>query len=93
MKPVPGILRKAPTIFYVLAALYFVGDFGLTVMDVTAFEIGYSETSDRIVRSELLRGFLNAAVNAAFLAANGVLFEILLAFWDRFAANDKADEE
>lgn len=87
MTELPAILRKVPTIFYVLAAAYFLLSFGSTVIDANSVDTSYAPEMATAVRSELIRGFLLAAVDAILIAAWGVLFEFLIAFWNR-SSND-----
>lgn len=90
MKDLPPILRKAPLLFYILAAVVFLGQF---VPDFLAVRSATDTYGDAFPSPGglLIDSFLDALINASFLVANAILFEMLIAFWDRFAGDRKDD--
>jgi hypothetical protein len=92
VKGLPPILRRAPTIFYGLAVLFFVASFVLSVIDVNMTMSG-ADTYDPVVRQAKLRGLYQAALEAGYMVANGVIAQILIAIWDRGIRRDEGVDE
>ena len=89
MKGLPILLRRAPSIFYGLAVVFFVwylanAWFGLAAMnpysDPTLESIENIQKSDHLFR---------ASLDAVYLAANGAIVQVLIAIYDRIAGSEK----
>ena len=81
MSSLPRVIQRAPTFFYVAALLFFFGSVIITYVETQA-ALGYGEHGNAMLRSVLLRGAFNAALDSVYIAANGVLAQILLAIWE-----------
>ena len=92
MKELPPIIRRAPAIFYGLAVLFFVASFVLTVREIN-FTTGYPDADNPIVLHGKLRGLYQAALEAVYILANGVIAQILIAIWDRGVRRDEGGDE
>ena len=86
MKPLPQLVVRAPSIFYGLGVLVFFLSFSSTLYEIYGGSFQYASPGDPLVRAALWRGFTSSFTESIYLAANGVLFHILLAFWDRYNA-------
>jgi hypothetical protein len=82
VKELPPIIRRAPAIFYGLAVLFFVASFVLTVREIS-LTTGYPDADDPLIVHAKLRGLYQAALEALYIVANGVIAQILIAIWDR----------
>jgi hypothetical protein len=80
MNHLPPIIRRIPSIFYGLALLFFVAAWGLSLFELSTTMPGV-EPDNPVVRVAKLRGLYDAAREALYIAANGVLAHILLAIW------------
>ncbi|HEX8217167.1 MAG TPA: hypothetical protein VF577_06860 [Allosphingosinicella sp.] len=82
MTDLPRLVQRAPTLFYGAAVLYFVASVVLTHLQLeNAFQGGEPGRTDGYTRLALLSAWLQAAEGALYLAANGVIAQILLAIW------------
>jgi hypothetical protein len=80
MSGLPRIVQRAPALFYGAAVLFFLASVGLNYLELqTTME--YVNGSDPIVRLSRLRAMYQGALEALYIAANGVLAQILLAIW------------
>lgn len=84
MTVLPPLVLRAPRLFYAAAVLFFIWSFALTYFDVNA-TLAYAEGSNPLIRLALLRGLYQAALEALYIAANGVIAHILLAIWQDVA--------
>lgn len=80
MRSLPAWLWRAPRILYALAVLFFAWSFLLTLMETDA--TGYAEPENPVARLMLLRGLYQASLEALYIAANGILVQILLGIWE-----------
>lgn len=80
MRDLPPIILRIPTIFYCAALLVFAASFGLTLLEVNN-TMQFAEGENPMIRAAMLRGLYQAAIEAIYIAANGVLAHILLAIW------------
>jgi hypothetical protein len=88
-------VQRAPQFLYAAAILYFVASIVLTHFQLGEALRGVaSGTADSVTQLTLLAAWLQAAEGSIYLAAYGVLSQILLAIWrdrhDRSASG--ADE-
>ena len=82
MSDLPLFIRRAPSILYGLAILFFVASFVLSVTDIQITGEHAAE-GDPLIRQAKLRALYQAALEAVYIAANGVVAQILLAFFDK----------
>ena len=92
MKGLPPIIRRAPAIFYGLAILFFVASFVLTVSEID-LTMGYADADNPMVRQSKLRGLYQATLEAVYIAANGVIAQILIAIWENGVRPDEGGGE
>jgi ABC-type spermidine/putrescine transport system permease subunit II len=76
----PPIVQRAPGILYGLAILFFFASLGLTVHELS-ITMAHAEPGNPIVRQTMLRAIYQSALEAVYIAANGVLAHILIAIW------------
>jgi hypothetical protein len=77
----PRIILRAPVIFYGAAVLFFLASVALNYLELgTTME--YVNGSDPMVRLSRIRALYQGSLEALYIAANGVLAQILLAIWD-----------
>ena len=91
MKTLPPLVHRAPAILYGLAILFFVASFVLSIIDVN-LTTGTAQAYDPIVRQAKLRGLYQAALEAVYIAANGVIAQILIAIWENGVRPEGGDE-
>jgi hypothetical protein len=80
MTGLPPLLLRVPKMLYAAAVLFFLASFGLTLIEVDS-SFAYAEAGNPLIRQLLLRGLYQAALEALYIATNGVLAHILLAIW------------
>jgi hypothetical protein len=80
MTVLPPLIRRVPTILYVAAALFFIASILLNHFELES-TMEFARSHDPIVRSARLRAIYQGGLDAAFLAANGVIVHVLLAIW------------
>jgi hypothetical protein len=92
MTGLPSLVQRAPGILYGLAVLFFLASLGLALIEInnTATHV---EPGNPIVRQAVLRAVYQAALEAAYLAANGVVVHVLLAIWRNGAARQTGGGE
>ena len=94
MSSLPPVVQKAPYLFYGAAVLFFFVAMALHFREMNAVPTSYDETMRPLIFTALARGFYQAALEALYLAANGVLAHILLAIWqDGRARRASGDSE
>jgi len=84
MSDLPRLVQRAPQFFYVAAILFFVGSVVLTHLQLADSLQGTGDTAgtmESFARQALLGAWLQAAERSLYLAANGVVVQILLAIW------------
>jgi hypothetical protein len=54
---------------------------------------GYSDADNPVVRYGKWRGLYQAALEAMYIVANGVIAQILIAIWDRGVRHDEGGGE
>ncbi len=81
MTDLPKLVQRAPAIFYAAAILFFIGSVVLLHLQLKGSHNGLGAPLDSYGQVALLNGWLLAAENSLFLAANGVIIHILLAIW------------
>ena len=89
MKQLPDLLVRAPKIFYALAVIVFFATFWMSYYEVKVVQMPYSPEDNPIVRAALLRAVLQGFSEAIWIAANGILFDFLVRFWNRHAASSE----
>jgi hypothetical protein len=87
MSHLPPLVMKTPRLLYFAAAIFFLWSFGLTIGEIN-ISGGYAMHEGPVLRLALLRGLYEAALEAAYIAANGVIVHVLLAIWARGRAAD-----
>ena len=91
MRDLPRVVQRAPSIFYGVAALYFIATVVLTHLQLQD-ALGSGTTSSPIsasyVRMAIVSAWLQAAGSAIHIVAYGVLSHILLAIWRNGRAPD-----
>ncbi len=80
MSGLPGIVQRAPALFYGAAVLFFVASVALNYLELQV-SMEYVNGSNPIVRIARLRALYQGALESLYIAANGVLAQILLAIW------------
>ncbi len=90
MTGLPRIIQRTPFIFYGLAILFFVASWLLTLNEINV-TMGYGEPTNPAITHAKLRGLYEAAREAIYIAANGVLAHILVAIWRNGAARTGAE--
>ena len=80
MNGLPPLVQRAPGILYGLAVLFFLASLGLALIEInnTATHV---EPGNPIVRQAILRAVYQAALEAVYIAANGIVVHVLLAIW------------
>ena len=78
MTSLPPLLLRAPRIFYAAAVIVFLASFALTYAEIST-TMAYAPAA--AAKLALLRGLYQAALEALYIAANGVLAHILIAIW------------
>ena len=84
MTELPRFLRRAPQILYVTAAMFFVAAVALNIIELRQTS-AYSVLGDPLVAVAKLRVIYTSALDAIFIAANGLIVHALLMIWDRLA--------
>ena len=79
MRLSPIILRM-PRLIYGLAALFFIWSFALSYFEMQA-TVAYADPENPVVRLAMLRSLFQAALEATYIALNGVIVQVLLAIW------------
>ena len=80
MNDLPPMVQRAPAILYGLAVLFFLASLALGIIDVN-LTTGYAESGNPVVRQAMLRTIYQSALEAVYIAANGVIAHILIAIW------------
>ena len=80
MNGLPPMVQRAPSILYGLAVLFFLASLSLGIYEVSN-TMGYAEPGNPVVRQAILRAVYQAALEAVYIAANGVVVHVLLAIW------------
>ena len=80
MSDLPLIVQRAPRILYGLAILFFLASLALGISDIN-ITAGYAEPGNPVVRQAMLRAIYQSALEAVYIAANGVIVQILIAIW------------
>lgn len=84
--------RNAPKLLYSLAILYFAVRIAIPIYEYIT--LGYSPTAPisdlQLIHVYYINYAVDTALNSVFLAANGVIAEILLAIWRTLQARDAA---
>lgn len=80
MSGLPRIIQRAPALFYGAAVLFFVASVLLNHLELQA-TMEFVNGSNPVVRLARLRAVYQGALEAVYIAANGVLAQILLAIW------------
>jgi hypothetical protein len=86
MTDLPPLVQRAPTLFYIAAMLFFIAGLLLNLREANSIPTSYDETMRPLVFQAVTRAIYQSALDAVFLAANGVLAHILLAIWRNGAA-------
>lgn len=80
MTVLPPIIQRAPALFYGAAVFFFLASVLLNHLELqTTME--FVNGSNPAVRLARLRAVYQGALEALYIAANGVLAQILLAIW------------
>ena len=74
------IMLRMPKIIYGIALLFFVWSFALSYVEMSG-AMSFLDTQDSMVRSMMLRALFQAALEATYIALNGVLVHLLIAIW------------
>ena len=80
MTALPRLVHRAPQMFYAAAVLFFIASVALNHFELKS-TMEYVETGNPAVRIARLRSIYQGALEATYLAGNGVLAHILLAIW------------
>jgi hypothetical protein len=92
MTSLPPVLLRAPRLFYAAAVFFFVASFALSYIQIEQ-TMATGPTNDAWVRMALLQALLQAALQAFYVAALGVIVHLLLAIWrDVRIRRDRGDE-
>ena len=82
MSDLPRVVQRVPAFFYGAAILFFLASVVLTHLQLeNAFQGGEPGRTDAYTRLALFSAWLQAAEGSFYLAANGVIAQILLAIW------------
>jgi hypothetical protein len=93
MSHLPPFVMHAPRLLYSAAIFFFVWSLGLTWIELDS-TMGYAGPDNAVVRLAFARALFQAALEAVYIAANGVVVHVLLAIWARGrAADPRGDEE
>lgn len=91
MRLAPIILRM-PKLIYGLAVLFFIWSFALSYFDLQS-ATAYADPENSAVRLMMLRALYQAALEAAYIALNGVIVQILLAIWHNGGVSTRRGDE
>jgi hypothetical protein len=80
MTVLPPVLLRAPRLFYAAAVFFFIASFGLSYLQIQQ-TMDTGGTHDAWVRMALLQALFQAALHAFYVAALGVIVQLLLAIW------------
>lgn len=80
MTDLPPFVLRVPRILYATAVIFFLWSLALTHFETQA-TMGYAEPGNPVVRLAMLRGLFQAALEAVYIAVNGVLIQALVAIW------------
>ena len=92
MSGLPTLVQRAPGILYGLAALFFLASLGLGLGDINT-TMGYAEPGNPMVRQAVLRTIYQSALEAVYIAGNGVIAHILIAIWHNGARSQGGEGE
>jgi len=92
MNELPPLVQRAPSILYGAAGLFFLWSLGLTIGETNITMAG-AEPGNPVVRLSMLRGLYQAALEAVYIAANGVVAHILIAIWRNGARPKRGGSE
>jgi hypothetical protein len=81
MTDLPRLVQRAPILFYAAAAFFFVASFLINMAEANSIPTSYDGTVRPLVFQAFTRAIYQAALEACYLAANGVIAHILLAIW------------
>ena len=77
----PPIILRMPRLIYALAVLFFLWSFVLSYFELQT-RMGNVDAENPMVRLAMLRGLFQAALEATYIALNGVIVHVLLAIWE-----------
>ena len=80
MSGLPRIVQRAPALFYGAAVLFFLASVGLNYLELES-TMEFVNGSNPMVRIARLRALYQGALESLYIAANGILAQILLAIW------------
>ncbi|MCB2088101.1 MAG: hypothetical protein R3E18_06115 [Sphingomonadaceae bacterium] len=84
MTTLPPIVRRLPTIFYALGALFFLWSIGNSWVELAMLANPYGDIGmqgiENLAKSKSL---YQASVEAAYMVANGAVIHVLIAIFDR----------
>jgi hypothetical protein len=80
MTGLPMIVQRAPALFYGAAVIFFLASMGLNYLELEA-TMEFVNGSNPAVRLARMRALYQGALEALYIAGNGVLAQILLAIW------------
>ncbi|WP_422343940.1 hypothetical protein [Parasphingorhabdus sp.] len=92
MNQLPDLLVRAPKVFYILAVLVFFATFWMTYYEVKSAQMPFGPEDSPVVRAALLRAILQGCLDSIWIAANGILFDFLIRFWNRHAPSSDLGE-
>jgi hypothetical protein len=92
MTDLPKLVQRAPTFLYAAAGIFFFASLLLSLHEASGIPTNYDSTVRPLVLSALARAVYQAALEAVYLAANGVIVHILLAIWREGSARRASGE-
>ncbi len=78
---IPDWVFKTPKIFYALAVLFFFGYFALGMVDVRGASASLGV--DEYTRTAVLRVFLDALREGAYMFSTGLWIHVMIHLWSR----------
>ena len=79
MTSLPPLILRAPSIFYGAAVLFFLFSIGMTLMEINVSMGG--DNGSPFAKLMMVRTLYQALLESIYIAANGVIAQILLAIW------------
>jgi hypothetical protein len=80
MTPLPRLVQRTPYIFYTAAVFFFFASYALSYWELR-MGMAYAEPGNPMAKFFMMKGLYQAALEACYIAGNGVMIHILLAIW------------
>jgi uncharacterized membrane protein len=93
MKTLPDYVTQSPKFLYIAALVMFLGSTGLGSYELWLNNRYGSIGDNPSLLLQRLRVVLDAANNAIYLAANGVILHVMLAIWNLLVGQFRIDNK